>query len=215
MLRFRFFDFPVTIQWPFWVVMAVMGGATQARSPTQIHALLIWMAVVLASVLLHELGHALAMRMFGDGRVRIVLHAWGGYAQGTRWLGQREQIIIAAAGPAASLLIGVIGWMIATLLAPRHPLVVYALSSWLHVNFFWSLVNLLPVIPLDGGLISEALHGPEREARALKLSLGFASAVAVIGLFGYGQTFVGMFFGVLAWNNWQRLQGRDEIQWKQ
>jgi Zn-dependent protease len=153
------------------------------------------------------------MRHFGDGRVNIVLHSFGGYAQGTRWLGRTEDIIISAAGPAASLLIGFIGWLVLEALPMRAGLLEDGLLDWKHVNLVWALVNLLPIIPLDGGHISAALHGGDRQRSALKLSFYFAAGVALFCVVVWQSLWNGMFFGVLAWNNWQQMNHRDQIRW--
>ncbi len=213
MLRFRLFGFPVEVHWQFWLITALLGGAASARTPEGLHRLIVWTAVLFVSIVLHELGHALTMRHFGDGRVRIVLHSFGGFAQGSRWLGRTEDIMVSAAGPAASMVAGTIGWAVAELMHPGRGLFAVGLYYWLQVNLFWSLVNLLPIVPLDGGRISLALHGPEREARAFKLSLGFAIGVAVLGFY-MGSLFLGLLFGMLAWNNWQRLNHRSEFEWR-
>lgn len=213
MLRFTLFGFPVEIQWPFWLITALLGGASSAHSATAMHALLIWVAIVFVSILLHELGHALAMRYFGDGRVRIVLGSFGGYAQGSRWLARTEDIVISAAGPATSMLIGTLGWALAVVLPPRSLLPAIAYHDWLQVNIFWALVNLLPIVPLDGGRISLALFGPRRELNAYRLSLGFAVGIAALGFY-MGSLFLGLMFGMMAWNNWQRLNNRSEVDFR-
>jgi Zn-dependent protease len=213
MFRFNLFGFPVEVRWQFWLVTAMLGGAMDARGPEAMRGLFVWMVVVFGSILLHELGHALAMRHFGDGRVNIVLHSFGGYAQGTRWLGRTEDIIISAAGPAASLLIGFIGWLVLEALPMRPGLLEDGLLDWKHVNLVWALVNLLPIIPLDGGHISAALHGGDRQHAALKLSFYFAAGVALFCVVVWQSLWNGMFFGVLAWNNWQQMNHRDQIRW--
>ena len=213
MLRFTLFGFPINIQWPFWLVTALLGGALDARGTFAVRALLVWIGVVFVSIILHELGHALAMRHFGDRRVSITLHAMGGYTQGSGWRGRNENIMISAAGPAASLLIGSMGWVLFEILPPSSRLITLGFLYWKYVNIVWALVNLLPVIPLDGGHISAALHGSERVHAALKLSFYSAIGVAVLCVLVWGQLFTAMFFAMLAWNNWQVMKHGDEIRW--
>ena len=57
-VRFKLFGIPVGIDWSFLIVplLASSGGWQRA---------LIWTTVIFVSVLLHELGHAIAMRVFG------------------------------------------------------------------------------------------------------------------------------------------------------
>src|SRR4030095_5768073 len=75
--------------------------------------ILIWVFVVFISILIHELGHALAFRRFGLSS-QIILHFSGGLTVpestlwGSRWanvaLGPNEQIFISIAGPGAGFL---------------------------------------------------------------------------------------------------------------
>lgn len=213
MLKFTLFGFPVEVRWPFWVVTALLGGAASLTGIAGTRILLIWVAVVFVSILLHELGHALAMRHFGDTRVQVVLHGMGGYAQGTQWRGRTEQLIISAAGPFASLLIGVLGMLVFEALPMRPGLLMIGFVFWKHVNIVWGLVNLLPIFPLDGGKISLAMHGEGGELKALRLSFYCAAGVAALFLLVWHSVWNAMFFGMLAWNNWQLMHHRDQIRW--
>jgi Zn-dependent protease len=172
-----------------------------------------WIGVAFLSILIHELGHALVMRRFGDRRVEIVLYAFGGFAAGSSWHSRREQILISAAGPAAQILGGAIVWLLALSLPPGPPLMQYAIGSFLWVSFFWAFLNLLPVLPLDGGRITEAVLGPQRERTTLSISLVCAGALAIYMLAVQGQIFAALFFGMLAYNNVQALNRRPEVPW--
>jgi stage IV sporulation protein FB len=63
---------PIRVHPLFWILAVFVGGFT----PDPVR-LLIWVAAVFVSILIHELGHALAMRRFGQPS-RIVLHLMGG-----------------------------------------------------------------------------------------------------------------------------------------
>lgn len=212
MLQFTLFGFPVRIHWLFWLNSALLGGAFTARTPLQIQAVAVWMAVVFLSILIHELGHALVMRRFGDRRVEIILYAFGGLAAGSGWRSRMEQILISIAGPAVQMAVGLLVWA-AIRAVPLEPgLLGYGLSSFIFVSLFWGALNLLPVIPLDGGRISEALFGPARERLAIGLSLVCAVALAIYMLM-ISAVFAAIFFGMLAWNNFQRLSRQPQIPW--
>lgn len=115
----------------------------------------LWGGVVFASVLVHELGHAGAYRRFGSDAV-IVLHSFGGLTVG-RSLPAGRELVVSLAGPASNLLIGV------PLLVLDHagPVsgstsgAVLAMAIW--VNVGWGLLNLVPILPLDGGRALAAL----------------------------------------------------------
>src|SRR5215468_6819041 len=70
-LRFTVFGVPVGVKIWFWISTLLLCGAQDTAG------VLIWVAVVLASVLIHELGHVFALRIFGE-RADVALYGWGG-----------------------------------------------------------------------------------------------------------------------------------------
>lgn len=235
MFRFTLFGFPILIHWMFWLNTALMGGALGASSPGQLRGLLAWMVAVLLSILIHELGHALTMRNFGDRRVGIVLYAFGGLAQGSRHLTRREDVMITAAGPALQILAGLAaGWTI-TLWRPPSLWLHQMLDSFTAVSLFWALLNLIPILPLDGGRLCAAILGGGGQRKALKISLACAAALALLafqdglwrglqdGVLNLlqvdvskrvgGGIFALLVFGMLAFNNWKALQNEPQIPW--
>lgn len=117
---------------------------------------LVTMAVVSASILWHELGHALTMRAFGYPP-SIELVAMGGLAHWPEGADPRpkEALLVSAAGPGAQLALG--GALLAlTAFAPPLPrLAASAVATAIFVNIGWALFNLLPIMPLDGSHICE------------------------------------------------------------
>jgi membrane-associated protease RseP (regulator of RpoE activity) len=90
--------------------------------------------------------------------------------------------------------------------------VYYTLRSFQHISIFWAVLNLLPIIPLDGGHISRALFGPMRQQMALKLSLVCAVIMALYAIQHFGLISM-VFFGLFAWNNYKELRGEPQVQW--
>lgn len=213
MLQFTLLGFPVRIHWLFWLNSALLGGALSAKTPTQIQAVVIWIAMVFISILIHELGHALTMRKFGDRRVEIVLYAFGGLAIGSAWRERMQQILISAAGPAAQMAAGFVAWLVYRAFPMESELLRRAFGTFIFISFFWGALNLLPVIPMDGGRISEAVLGRGKERLALTISLSTAIALAAYMGLIQGALFATLFFGMLAFNNWQALNRRDQVSW--
>jgi Zn-dependent protease len=198
--QFRIFGFDVRISPFFWLAGAILGwnwavgldmyfhSSPEFRdsNPGQGPLLLIWIAVMFFSILLHELGHAFAIRHYGRN-ARIILYHFGGlaiedssssFSGFARHRTPQEQIVISAAGPGIQLVLAAAiilafksqGFFVATGIAvideslglrdgrefTSAPLLA-AVSSLVFVNVFWALMNLLPVYPLDGGQISREL----------------------------------------------------------
>jgi Zn-dependent protease len=167
--------------------------------------------VVFVSILIHELGHALTMRHYGDHQVYIALHGFGGFAQGSRILTRKQDIVVSAAGPFFQAAAAVAMWWIADLLPPQHRLVDYMMDAFIGVSLFWAAVNLLPIVPLDGGRISLAIFGPRREKAALILSLVIIGAVAVAMMtLTRGSIWNLILLALLAVNNVKRLRGERD-----
>jgi len=214
MLSFSLLGFPIRIHWLFWVNSALLGGAITASSPTQIQGVLIWMAVVFVSILIHELGHAFVIRRFGDRRVEIALYAFGGLAIGSVPHTRGGQVVISAAGPLVQIAVGALVWFVfAREGYLTNQLIRYAIYSFVYVSVFWGALNLLPIIPLDGGRIFEAVVGPAKVRTALWVSLVCSLALAVYLGLHVGALFATLFFGLLAYNNWQRLNHRGQFHW--
>lgn len=100
-LHFRLFGFPIRVHPFFWVVTLLLGIQGDTVEPV---SALMWVAVVLVSILIHELGHAFLQRRYG-GRPWIVLHGFGGLAICNDCdRSPRRQILISLAGPMAGFL---------------------------------------------------------------------------------------------------------------
>jgi Zn-dependent protease len=122
----------------YWVVAAVVA------------------ALFFASVLAHELSHALVARRF-DIKVRdITLFVFGGAAtlEGDART-PRQEALIAFAGPASSLLLGAAFYAVAFVTGQEQ---VAAVLGWLaFINISLGIFNLIPGFPMDGGRMLRAL----------------------------------------------------------
>lgn len=138
-LNFSLLGFPVRVHPLFWLI-GVLLGANLAREGGHGALLIAWIAALFVSILIHELGHALAMRYYGQD-ARIVLYWLGGLAIPESGYGSSfsrdtsnpwHRIVISAAGPVA-------GFLFALLVMGG------VLVSGGHVNFyadfpiFWSI----------------------------------------------------------------------------
>ena len=222
-VHFKIGKIPVRIHPIFWLGAVLLGGALRGAGPAHVA---MWVAAVTLSIVVHELGHALAAKAYGWSP-RIVLHGLGGlaiYRPGQQsWL---SRVAIAAAGPGAGFILGgvVVGIAVLTGHSVILPLVKLKIGTgplldgrlglfvgmMTFINVFWGLVNLLPVQPLDGGHILAAILQKSRPRDGLTLSyqvsIGVAITVAVISLVTLGELFLAVMFGFLAYSAWSTLQ---------
>ena len=215
----------------FWLNSALMGGAYGANSPEAWSAVSGWVVATLISITIHELGHAFAMRKFGDPEVSITLYALGGFAAGSRPTTRWEDIQITAAGPGLQIAYGLgVGWAM-TLWRIPFPWVHEVCDAFVAVSLFWALLNLVPILPMDGGRLSAAISGSMRLALVISLvcasalALGSLNSQAWLGLQNWildlahipvttrivGGAFSLIFFGFMAFNNFKQLKGEHQI----
>jgi Zn-dependent protease len=183
---FRLGRIPVHIDASFLLVSVLMASSRLQRPLT----LVSWIVVVFVSILVHELGHALAFRAAGYS-ARIELHGMGGLTHGDGRAGapsSARSVAISLAGPAAGFLLGGAVWLVGRL-APAlaaSPTAALVLGDALWINVGWGIANLLPILPLDGGqalraVLDARMRGRGRAARATYL----VSTVTAVAAGGY------------------------------
>lgn len=158
-------------------------------------------------VTLHELGHALAARLFGVRTVDIILWPLGGVAR-LEHMPRRpvQELVIALAGPAVNLVLLIplipAAFFIITradqpiFLLLREPSFTSLLLYLTIINASLAIFNLLPAFPMDGGRILRALLAlviPHHRATAIAAWIGQALAVGLaIWSFTRGDILTGL-----------------------
>jgi Zn-dependent protease len=193
-LQFRVFGFPVRVDPFFFFIVVALGFSTHAT----VGGMVAWFVIVFVSVLIHELGHAFAARAVGAESIGIELQSMGGLTayRPRRSLSRAEQIGVSLAGPFSGFALGTAALLLANVLDvsttdSRDNVVLFDV---LWVNFGWGLFNLVPVLPLDGGMVMQnLLPGDEtvRGRRAAVVSLVILAAAAIVSI---AMSFV---FGVI------------------
>jgi Zn-dependent protease len=178
------FGFPVEINASFLFLLALVflafGGLVGV----------VLVSLVFASVVLHELGHALVARKLGVRVSGIELSFFGGAAKMVELpKSANDEVAIAAAGPAVSLMLGGLGIGLGAL--THFPL--FAWLGW--TNLILAGFNLIPALPMDGGRILRALLTRKYDfVRATDIAVDVsrvaAIAFGIIGLMGAYQLLV-------------------------
>jgi stage IV sporulation protein FB len=209
--RFRMLGTPVEVGWTAALLM-IWIATTMEESWDRV---LVSTAVILVSILVHEQGHALAGRAFGLGVQRIVLHGLGGLCQFERAPADREGLVTSLAGPAAGLLLAAACWgaLLGLEGGDSPSIAVDFLAQGMWINLIWSLFNLLPMFPLDGG--QSLLYGSRLAVGPGSLSLSITRWVslltaALVGLWGLamGMLLVPLIAAYSAWQAWQLGRSR-------
>ena len=211
-LQFRCFGIPVRVTPWFWLAGVVLGWSTVLAERYDL--LIIWLACLFVSIFVHEMGHALVANAFG-WPPSIILYHFGGLAmfQPHRGFTSWRSILVSFAGPGAGfLLFGfVIGVELLLVLAGKDAgeLGGFAFQQLAWINLAWGLVNLLPVLPLDGGNISQEVFHLLRLRNAYEWSLRLGIVVAGLAaafFLKFGLQYAGILFALLCVENIQRHQ---------
>jgi stage IV sporulation protein FB len=173
-----------------FVLLALWLAVVAGRSGAGLFGAIAWLLVLVASVTVHELGHALVARRHGVTTEEIVLLPIGGVSRLRGVPGGAAELAIALAGPLVNLGVALVAGSI--LLAVGGPAwasssdpVVRVLAYVAGANLALVAFNLVPAYPLDGGRALRALLGmllPAPSAARATARVGQLFAVA-IGLF--------------------------------
>lgn len=212
------------------------GGMTTAAFPV----VAVLMGALVVIVLAHEVGHCLACRLVGGRADEILLWPLGGLAYcrpGHDW---RSHLVTASGGPAVNVAVCLVAGVVLGAITGRwlgvalpNPLVFdgMAIAIGLEGRLNWPLLalfalhwtslllllfNLLPIYPLDGGRITQALLWPRvgyGPATRLAVRAGFVGAIA-LGVFGAVMSqwllvAIAIFGGVTCWITRKQLEFTD------
>lgn len=119
----------------------------------------IFLAMLLAAIFLHELGHGWACLVQGVPVRRIMLHGGGGFCEYARTPSARQSEFITAMGPLTNLalwaIVGLLQWALINrwfdTFGEGMLMVMYYLQMFGMMNLALFAFNMLPVQPLDGG----------------------------------------------------------------
>jgi Zn-dependent protease/CBS domain-containing protein len=150
---------PIRIHFTFLLLLVFVAATGLGGNQGHTWISVIYVILLFACVLLHELGHALTAMRYGIRTYDIVLYPIGGVARLQNLPDVKSELWIALAGPAVNVVIAVLlGIAIAAARVPFDPAQVSAPIPRLVVDLFWSNIalfafNMLPAFPMDGGRV--------------------------------------------------------------
>ena len=229
-IQFRLWGIPVAIHPMSWIVLAIIGGGFGISDKDSLVQVLCFVVAGMLTLLAHEFGHALVGRKLGGGNAAITIAGMGGITRHEFAPSSRlNYFITVLAGPLASLLLGITGGAILGLqlgqletgiqlsltlpvgtISPEAAQVLLnsSISPTLFklyavlflICFWWSVFNLLPILPLDGGRLLATLLNNNRIVCIIGLILcGILALWSLIS----GSWFNFLIIGYLGWLNWQ------------
>lgn len=199
----------------------------------------LFMGMLFGIILLHEFGHCFGARSVGGDAHDILMWPLGGLAYAHAPMRPWPQFVTVAAGPMVNVILCAATALLiflgsgATLLPGVNPLgpAIHFVSDapafnpflpvnlfgplliFYHVNLFLLAFNLLPIFPLDGGQLFQAIIWPFmglHAATRLACQVGLVGC-AVLGIFGIQSGgsilfFIAIFGGFTCWQRLQALK---------
>jgi Zn-dependent protease len=153
--------------------------------------MIIFGVCVFISILIHELGHALVAQRYGL-RPAIMFHGFGGITVHSPALNSKQEFKITFAGPAAGLVVGGLFFLIQILFSVlgfdfiwgQFPYLNAFVLNMMWINLVWSIFNLLPCRPMDGGklmghILRKFMSEPKAEFTGSVISVILAGLMLV------------------------------------
>ncbi len=190
---------PIYLDMLFVLILVVFSHRYFTSGDTQLMSAGILIVIgLLLSILLHEIGHMLAARLFKVDTSEIEITGLGGVARFATSLPRSvfARTVIYLAGPAANLGLW-LGFdaLTDTSISIGKPMLAVALSTLAVVNWWLLMFNLLPSFPLDGGRTLEAWLDP---------IVGPVWSVRVVATLGLGVTALCLWWAIPT-NIWMLL----------
>ncbi len=192
---------PIIIHPAFWIVAALIGFVNSFS----FIGTLIWIFVILISVLIHELGHATTAVIFGLNP-RIELVALGGltYHRGDK-LPFWKQFFIVLDGPLFGFFLFLAAAILLKFPALSEGMTGKIIYYFYWVNLVWTILNLVPVMPLDGGqllrIVLEGIFGLKGFKYALMIGTAIAGILSLV-FFLFQNFLIGALFFLFAFQSY-------------
>ena len=187
----RIAGIPVILAYSWFVIAAftvmVYGPLLSEQNPalgiSAYYMAFAYALLLLISVLVHELAHALTAKIYGWPTQKIVLNLWGGHTQFENFTATpARSVIVALAGPAANLVLAGGAWVVLSA-ASMGTVAAILTNIFMWANFVIGIFNVLPGLPLDGGRIVESAVWKATGSQAKgTVAAGWAGRVIVVAL---------------------------------
>lgn len=202
---FTLADIPVRVS-PWYLILVYFFVQSMQAG----HPLLVGL-VITVSLLAHELGHALVARHY-KLQPHILLHGFGGVTGHDRARTRGQDALIVAAGPLAGLALSAASFAALKAGLAHTPEVLNLLSLCFGLNLFWSLFNLLPMWPLDGGQLlrlgASRIWQPARGERITHMTS--IVVVAIVAFISYQMGVGHLTLIILAMTAYQNVHALSE-----
>jgi Zn-dependent protease len=218
---FRIAGIQVYLHWT-WLLAAYLEIESRVNKYHSVAWNVVEYVTVFGIVLMHEFGHALACRQVGGKADRIMLWPLGGVAFVQPPARPGAVLWSIAAGPLVN--VGLVPVTVLAVVASQaaglpdsQPDFAYFLVTIAYINFVLLIFNMLPIYPLDGGQILQALLwfviGRGRSMMVAGfIGLAAAGGLIVVALVHLQNAWLAVIAAFVAWQAWRGFRMGMAIQ---
>ncbi len=201
---------PIKINLFFFLIAGIIGFIFEQS----LFGPFLWIIVIFISILVHEMGHALMAILF-KRQPSIIITPFGGLTYyKDEHLSAFKQFLITLNGPIFGLLLFVGATFILSLDVITNVYILKILIVFKLINLFWTIINLLPILPLDGGNLIKIIFESIWGIKGFKAAIFFSMIVAFIlsaFCFLINQFLIGAIFFLFAFQNFSLWRSYKNI----
>lgn len=219
MVRFKLFGIPVGVHLSFLIIV-VLGPLASIESAVM------WLLAAFVAIMLHEFGHALTARAFGAEGIEVTLYGLGGLTsfRHPEKVSHWKSFLISGAGSAVGIVagLGIIGLARLDVFDSWPDLSIDFLDYFIFVALVWGVLNWVPIVPLDGGHMTQhfiAIFNEEKAPLIAQVVSWTAVAIVVPLALMNGYQFAAVlvvifaFFGFREYQaNRPRSEGSERVE---
>jgi Zn-dependent protease len=209
----RLFGIPIRVHWSFAILLLYIGsiGWYKNIEYNAIALNFLFVIAVFICVLLHELGHALTAKFYKVKTNEIIILPVGGVAIFEHsWITAAQEFVIAFAGPLTNFSIALLIWIGLYFFSStrfeyigvRNQILSISTSfseRLLWINLLIGGFNLIPTLPLDGGVMLRSLLTILTN-RTIAGTISFiVSLIIALGFVVYSYYFHAVEYLIFAW----------------
>ncbi|MCM8531475.1 MAG: hypothetical protein NE330_09970 [Lentisphaeraceae bacterium] len=204
-MRLSIFRFPLKVEFSFAFILIIF--LQHDLEQGQYELFVIKAFVIFFSLIIHELGHAFALRKFGiESEIRI--HCFGGtcISSISRKLKHWQDMLVSIAGPMCDFVLAAVFFIVLLFKTNFTPTQIYVFEFIVIINVFWGIFNLIPLLPMDGGqaLRSLLLHFKIKKAIPISFFVsGTLLVLCAIWAVNSGHLWNIMLVALFGWENYK------------
>lgn len=232
MIRFSLFGQKAHVHLSFWLAALAMGIALTGCQPHPM-GVFYFVVALFISMLWHEVGHAVMKGRIGECETEICIDMLGSHTSTEEpvWMTNWQYVAFQLMGPAMTMLavLGCVAVFFAITQTPQEAmelglrmlrgeapleyagecpplLLLFAVYFW-QINVAWTVFNLLPLYPMDGGaLLLEIFEDKRLRAVVYGVCVVVSLAVALL-FFALGIWAISLLMVVLTMYNYYHMTG--------